>query len=134
MENGRSLEFAAGSLDDAGAAILSVLEADKQGSERVDECHRFAAQDLQAARARAQAILRRTDERIAKLQVLYLQRIEQRVSELEEASPLRCLFPLRFEQQRVSELEEASPPPSRAADEVMPIAEAVERLAAHLTS
>jgi hypothetical protein len=127
MENGRSLEFAAGSLDDAGAAILSVLEADKQGSEREDECHRFAAQDLQA-------ILWRTDERIAKLQVLYLQRIEQRVSELEEASPLRCLFPLRFEQQRVSELEEASPPPSRAADEVMPIAEAVERLAAHLTS
>ena len=30
----------------------------------------------------AQAILRRTDERIAKLQVLYLQRIEQRVLNL----------------------------------------------------
>ena len=112
VENGRSLEFAAGRLDDAGAAILSVLEADKQGSARVDECHRLAAQALEAARARAQAILRRTDERIAKLQVIYLQRIEQRVSELEEASPS----------------------PSQATGEIMPIAEAVERLAAHLTS
>jgi hypothetical protein len=112
VENGRSLKYAASRLDDSGAAILSVLEADKQGSARVDECHRLAAQDLEAARARAQAILRRTDERIAKLQVLYLQRIEQRVSELEEASP----------------------PPSHATDEVMPIAEAVERLAVHLTS
>ena len=112
VENGRSLKYAAGRLDNAGAAILSVLEADKQGSARVDECHRLAAQDLDAARARAQAILRRTDERIAKLQVLYLQRIEQRVSELEEESP----------------------PPSRATDDVMPIAEAVERLATHLTS
>ena len=112
VENGPGLEYAAGRLDDAGAAILSVLEADKQGSARVDECHRLAAQALEAARARAQSILRRTDERIAKLQVLYLQRIEQRVSELEEASP----------------------PPSRGRDEVMPIAEAVERIAARLTS
>jgi len=112
VENGRSLEIAAGRLDDAGAAILSVLEADKQGSARVDECNRLAAQVLEVARARAQAILRRTDERIAKIQVRYLQRIEQRVSEIEEASPQ----------------------PSRATDEVMPMAEAVERLAADLTS
>lgn len=112
VDNGRSLKYTAGRLDDAGAAILSVLEADKRGSARVDECRRLAAQDLEAARARAQAILRRTDERIAKIQVLYLQRIEQQVSELEEASP--SLSP--------------------ATDEVIPIAEAVERLAAHLTS
>ena len=112
MENGRSLKYTAGRLNDAGAAILSVLEADKRGSARVDECNRLAAQDLVAARARAQAILRRTDERVAKIQVLYLQRIEQRVSELEEASPS----------------------PSRATDEVMPVAEAVERLASLLTS
>ena len=112
VENGRSLGVAAGRLDDAGAAILSVLEADKQGSTRVDECNRLAAQDLEVARARAQAILRRTDERIAKIQVRYLQRIEQRVSEIEEASPRS----------------------SRATDEVMPMAEAVERLAADLTS
>ena len=79
MENGRSLKYTAGRLNDAGAAILSVLEADKRGSARVDECHRLAAQDLEAARARAQAILRRTDERIAKTQVLYLQCIEKRV-------------------------------------------------------
>ncbi len=108
----RVTNYAAGRLDDAGAAILSVLEADKQGSARVDECHRLAAQTLEAARAQAQAILRRTDERIAKIQVLYLKLIEQRVSELEEASPS----------------------PSGARDEGMPIAEAVERLAAHLTS
>ncbi len=112
VENGHSLRYAAGRLDDASAAILSVLEADKQGSARVDECHRLATQALEAARVRAQAILRRTDERIAKLQVLYLQRIEKRVSELEEALPS----------------------PSEAADEGMPIAEAVERLAADLTS
>ena len=112
VEKGHSLRYAAGRLDDASAAILSVLEADKQGSARVAECQRLAAQEVEAARARAQAILRRTDERIAKIQVLYLKRIEQRVSELEEALPS----------------------PSQAADEGMPIAEAVERLAADLTS
>jgi hypothetical protein len=72
MSTPRSFKYAAGGLDDAGAASWRNVTGLQL---RNSSCMRAA-----------QAILRRTDERIAELQALYLQRIEQRVSELDAES------------------------------------------------
>ncbi|MGO9172543.1 MAG: hypothetical protein ACLP7P_11335 [Rhodomicrobium sp.] len=99
--------------DDAGAAIQNVLEADRQGAQRVAQCHRLAAQKLAAARTRAEAISRRADERVAQLQVRYLKLTDERVALLEGAA-----------------LQTAATPSA----EIEPVTAAAEQLAVMLTS
>ena len=99
--------------DGAGGAIQKVLEADRLGSERVAECHRLAEEKLRNARARADAILQRTDKRIALVQSRYLELIEERIARLEGSS---------LEASRTPSVDEE------------PVRAAAERLAAALTS
>ncbi|KAB2911554.1 MAG: hypothetical protein F9K29_22225 [Hyphomicrobiaceae bacterium] len=70
--------------DAVALAMKHVLQAEHEGASRVAECQRSAADRLQAARVRAEAISRRADARIARLHAAYTARIMKQVQQVSD--------------------------------------------------
>lgn len=71
--------------DPAVAAIERLLEAERDGVQKLQRCESDARQLLGQAREQAAAIARRADARISRLHMAYLQKIEREVREIREA-------------------------------------------------
>jgi hypothetical protein len=69
-------------VDSVVASIERVLEAERAAEEKLAECRRQAHTAVASARESADAIRRRTDARISKLHVAYMQRIQAQVVDL----------------------------------------------------
>lgn len=73
---------------DVAAAMERVLEAEREGARRSAESRARAARVLDEARSVAQAIAQRCDERIAKANGLYTERVDRQVAAFDrDAAP-----------------------------------------------
>jgi hypothetical protein len=81
MTNNHADEQAA----EASAAMSRVLEAEQEAEAAVAECERQAQALLQAAYARAQRIVTRTDERISVLRMRCSDRVTRRIEVMQRA-------------------------------------------------